>query len=153
MDHLTSFASGYFPTPNLIDFQFIYSDFTLKVPYCTYSHYCTLYIVRAVHITNLRIQTAVSSKSGTGSRPEKFVQNLSFLMLEATSFPRKLASNFGFLKTFLTFVFNFFLLDTDPNPVPEQELDLEPESEFILVTVPLRQNVSVPVSQHCPEVT
>jgi hypothetical protein len=60
VDHLTSFASGYFPTPNLIDFQFIYSDFTLKVLYI-------LTLLYSVNITKLRTQTAVSSKSGTGS--------------------------------------------------------------------------------------
>jgi hypothetical protein len=29
-NHLTSFASGYLPSPNVIDFQFIFSDFDLK---------------------------------------------------------------------------------------------------------------------------
>jgi hypothetical protein len=48
-------------------------------------------------------------------------------MLEAALLPRKLA--YG------------FMLDPGPNPVPE----LEPDLKCILVPVPLRQNVAVPV--------
>jgi hypothetical protein len=30
-NHLSSFGSGYFPSPNEIDFEYVFSDFDLKV--------------------------------------------------------------------------------------------------------------------------
>ncbi len=67
------------------------------------------------------------------------LKNLAFLMLKATLFPRKLTSHFDVLIS-LTFVFHFMLgPDSNPNP------------ECIMVSVPVRQEVPVPVliSQHC----
>jgi hypothetical protein len=62
-------------------------------------------------------------------------------MLEASLFPRKLASNFVFYEFFVL----LFMLDPGLDPVSE------PDPEFITIPVPLRQKVAfpAPVPQHC----
>ncbi len=72
------------------------------------------------------------SESGTiqtiFSTVKKIVQNLSFLMLEATLSPSQLTSTFDFF--FFTYM-------------------LDPEPECIPAPVPLMQRVAVPVPQRC----
>ncbi len=72
--------------------------------------------------------------------------NRAFSILEATLFPRKLASHFYFL----TFVFHF-MLDPDLNPVPVPLRQKKLQFLRFPAPVPLKQKVAVPavpVPQH-----